>query len=376
MKVIILINSLGAGGAERSMVEFAKFLHLRDDVNLQIVCLKHKKIGLEKEVENFGISTVYFEGSNNLSSKIKFVSDIVKNENPDIIHSVLAESNLVLRLSRLFVRKGKVIQSLVNTPYSLERKKDSELSWQKFQLAKKVDEWTARLTSDIFYHAITKEVYLHYLPLFKLKDNYRIIYRGRKENFNKKSSSTNNDFQLINTGRQEFAKGQIDILYALNFIKEEYNITNIKLQILGREGQYTKKILNYIATNNLENQVKIHGFVNDVEKRLVNADAFIFPSYYEGLGGALLEAFAAKLPCICSNIPVLKEVVGSEQGALFSKPGDYKALAMNILKLYNDIKLREDLGNYSYKRFQEKFDLCTINLEMFQMYNDVLKTEV
>ncbi|WP_034888144.1 glycosyltransferase family 4 protein [Gillisia sp. Hel_I_29] len=376
MKIIILINSLGAGGAERSMVEFAKFLQLKDEVNLQIVCLKHKKIGLEDEVNNFGIHTVYYEGSNNLRSKIKFVSQIVKDENPDIIHSVLAESNLILRLSRFFVSKGKVIQSLVNTPYSLERKKDSELSWQKFQLAKKVDEWTARLTSDIFYHAITKEVYHHYLPLFKINDNYRIIYRGRKENTNVKSSSKNNDFHLLNTGRQEFAKGQIDILYAINFLKEEYDITNIKLQILGREGQYTKKILNYISTNNLSDQVKIHGFVNDVEKRLVDADAFIFPSYYEGLGGALLEAFSAKLPCVCSNIPVLKEVVGSDQGALFSQPGDYKALAMNILKLYNDEKLREKLGKYSYKRFQENFDLNTINAEMFQMYNDILKTEV
>jgi len=375
MKIIILINSLGAGGAERSMVEFAKFLHLRNDVNLNIVCLKHKKIGLEKEVENFGINTIYYEGNNNLKSKIKFISQIIKNENPDIIHSVLAESNLVLRLSRLFVSKGKVIQSLVNTPYSLERKKDSQLSWQKFQLAKKVDEWTARLTSNIFYHAITNEVYHHYLPLFKIKDNYRIIYRGRRENSNKKSSSLNNDFQLINTGRQEFAKGQIDILYALNFIKEEYDITNINLQILGREGQYTKKILDYISANDLSDQVKILGFVNDVEKRLVDADAFIFPSYYEGLGGALLEAFSAKLPCICSNIPVLREVVGSEHGALFSQPGDYKELAMNILRLYNDKALRDDLGNYSYTRFQEKFDLNTINSEMFQMYNDVLKTE-
>ncbi|MCF4102659.1 glycosyltransferase family 4 protein [Gillisia sp. M10.2A] len=376
MKIIILINSLGAGGAERSMVEFAKFLYLRNDVKLNIVCLKHKKIGLEEEVENFGINTIYYEGSSNLKSKINFVVDIIKKEKPDIIHSVLAESNLVLRLSRLLTHHGKVIQSLVNTPYSLERKKDSQLSWQKFQLAKKIDQWSARLTSNIFYHAITQEVYQHYLPLFKIRDNYRIIYRGRKENLNKKSSSISKDFLLINTGRQEFAKGQIDILFALNFIKQEYNITDINLQILGREGQYTKKIVDYIAANNLQDQVKIHGFVSDVEKRLANADAFIFPSYYEGLGGALLEAFSAKLPCICSNIPVLKEVVGSEKGALFSHPGDYKSLAMNILTLYNDKMLRKKLGDYSYKRFRDTFNLDTINLEMLQMYRDVYQSKV
>jgi len=372
MKILIFINSLGAGGAERSMVEFAKFLNNEKDVSVKFVCLKHKKIGLEEEVEASGLETIYFEGEGGFISKILFLNRIINKENPDIIHSVLAETNFVLRFSRLFLRKAKVVQSLVSTPYSLERKKDNKLSWKKFQLVKSLDKWTARITPDIFYHAITKEVYEHYKYLFNIKDNFKIIYRGRYENMHIGLISKKDIFVLINVGRQEFAKGQIDILKALLYLREEHNVKNIKLEILGRPGQSSVKLNNFILENKMSDQVKIEGFVSDVASRLVNSHVFIFPSYYEGLGGALIEAFSAKLPCICSDIPVLREVVGKEDGALFSPPGDYKELAENILKLYRNEELRNKLSTHSYSRFQEAFRMETINKEMLNMYKEIL----
>src|SRR5690606_34631616 len=107
----------------------------------------------------------------------------LNQKEPDIIHSVLVSSNILVRLSRNFSKKGIVVQSLVNTPYSLERKKDSKLSWQKFMLAKQFDIWTARLYPS-FYHPITRTVLEHYKPLYNISDNYQIIYRGRNENCN------------------------------------------------------------------------------------------------------------------------------------------------------------------------------------------------
>lgn len=375
MKVLILINSLGAGGAERSMVEFAKFLYQKENVSVQFACLERRKkeLGLEEEVEKYGIKTYYFRGKGSYRAKTKFFYKTIVEVDPDVIHSVLAQSNFILRFTKLFynLKNISTVQSLVNTPYSLERKKDSNLSWQKFQLAKQLDKWTARITPNIFYHAITKEVLKHYKPLFKIKDNYEIIYRGRYENKNLKKVDSSPKFTLINVGRQEFAKGQIDILKALKHIRDVYGENKIYLQILGRPGEYSDRLHTYIEENKLNDQVELHGFVNDVEKRLVEADVFVFPSYYEGLGGALLEGFAARLPCICSNIPVLKEVVGDDNGALFCEPGDYKKLAENILKLYKDKELREDLGEYSFRRFQENFRMETVNQQMLEMYQNL-----
>jgi glycosyltransferase involved in cell wall biosynthesis len=373
MKILIFIDSLGAGGAEKSMVEFAKFLHNREDTCVKFICIRHIDIGFEEEVKDFGIEIIFFNGKSSFRNKLSFLIDEIKKERPDIIHSILYEANLLLRVSRFFGQQGAVIQSLVNTPYSLERKKDNKLPWHKFQLAKQLEKWSARFTPKIYYHAITKTVLEHYRPMFKFKNNSRIIYRGRYQNVNHKDvKKKTSGLSLINTGRQEFAKGQIDILKALTILRSKYNIQDVHLEILGRTGKYSDNLLEYVEEHNLQDQVEIHGFVNNVEERLVKADVFVFPSYYEGLGGALLEAFAAKLPCVCSNIPVLKEVVGSEAGALFSIPGDYEQLALNIKLLYDNPDKREKLSNYSYARFQKHFKMESINEQMLNMYKDVI----
>jgi glycosyltransferase involved in cell wall biosynthesis len=369
MKIFFLIDSLGTGGAEKSMVEYAKFLIKTYDV--RFICLDERKVSHEKEVLGNNIPIIYVE-SKNFIGQCLFLIDYFKRENPDILHSVLVRSNIRLRISRIFFNKVVAIESLVNTPYSLERKKDSNLPWYKFLIAKQLDILTARLFPS-HYHVITNTVLNHYKPLFNINSNYSVIPRGRNENIYLKNSIASGDFLLINVGRQEFAKGQLDILKALNFLKNKFNISNLYLKILGYNGSQSKLLSDFVQNNNLDDQVEITGYVEDVEKQLSSANVFIFPSYYEGLGGALIEAFAAKLPCICSDIPVLQEVVGSKDGALFSPPGDYEALALNILKMYENENLRMNLAKYSYTRFQEAFKMNTIHHEMLNMYYDLIE---
>ncbi len=371
MKILIVIDSLGPGGAEKSMVELGKFLK-NTKHEVLFLCQDKRKINFEDQLKEVGIGVDYFENKK-FFGKVLELASYVNKCNPDIIHSVLVGSNLLLRMSRLITKKGKVIQSLVSTPYSLERKKDSKLPWQKFLLAKQIDKWTARVFP-AFYHSITQSVHEHYKTLYNIRENFKIIHRGRFENPNQKSLYHNEGFTLINVGRQQFAKGQINILKALKYIEKKYGVKQISLEILGINGQYSKELKEYVVENDLDDRVIISGYVDDVENRLIKASAFIFPSYYEGLGGALIEAFAAKLPCICSDLPVLREVVGSDQGALFCFPGDYECLGEQIFKLYSDIELQKNLSNYSYSRFQEKFRSEKINEEMLNMYHHLLNS--
>src|SRR5690606_28137096 len=120
------------------------------------------------------------------------------------------------------------------------------------------------------------------------------------------------------------------------YLEEQYNIKDIYLKILGFEGKSSKVLQEFVTKHQLQDRVEILGFVRNVEEELINSSAFVFPSYYEGLGGALIEAFAAKLPCVCSDLAVLREVVGDSEGALYCAPGDHKCLGEQILKLYSN----------------------------------------
>lgn len=66
-------------------------------------------------------------------------------------------------------------------------------------------------------------------------------------------------------------------------------------------GGNNKKYVKWVHKRGLDAQVNFLGSRNDIERLLQAADVFLFPSLYEGLPGAVMEAQAASLPCIISN---------------------------------------------------------------------------
>ena len=87
-------------------------------------------------------------------------------------------------------------------------------------------------------------------------------------------------------------------------------------------------------------------------------DIFVFPSLAEGFGLVLVEAMAASLPCLASDLPVLREVGG--EAVEFFRTGDPVDLSEKLYGLYKDYSRREALGEAGRKRVnrnytQEKF---------------------
>lgn len=79
-----------------------------------------------------------------------------------------------------------------------------------------------------------------------------------------------------------------------------------------------------------------------------NAEAFIFPSLYEGFGIPILEAFASECPAIISNIPVFNEI--AKDGAFYFNPNSFCSMQDSIEKvIYND-----ELSNSLRKKGSER----------------------
>ena len=95
-----------------------------------------------------------------------------------------------------------------------------------------------------------------------------------------------------------------------------------------------------------------HVKINDtILKNLYkNAQAFIFPSLYEGFGLPVLEAFSCGCPVILNNSSSLPEIGGD--GAIYFEPGDRESIICAVETVLFNEKFREDLIKKGYERLK------------------------
>ena len=92
----------------------------------------------------------------------------------------------------------------------------------------------------------------------------------------------------------------------------------------------------------------------EIDQLYRQADLFIFPSLAESFGHPLVEAMAAGLPIVASDIPICREICG--EGALYFDPLSPKDLSEKILALAGDPNLRHRLGKTGRTRAETYFD--------------------
>lgn len=120
---------------------------------------------------------------------------------------------------------------------------------------------------------------------------------------------------------------------------------DVKLVLAGnrKAHNFDQKIDRTIEKHNLNDKVVFPGWIDEEDKvaLLQSADCFVFPSVYEGFGIPVVEAMAAGIPVVCSEIPVLREI--AQGAAFFCDPKNSGDFTKNIRKVLTDENLRRNL---------------------------------
>ena len=119
-----------------------------------------------------------------------------------------------------------------------------------------------------------------------------------------------------------------------------------KLQLIfGGDGE-VEKAKEYIKQNKLDNIAFYQGWVSGKNKiELLNrADAYVLPSYNEGLPVSILESMSYHLPIISTNVGGIPEIVKDGVNGFIIEPGNKKGLKEAIDHLLFNRKLREKMG--------------------------------
>ena len=135
---------------------------------------------------------------------------------------------------------------------------------------------------------------------------------------------------------------------------------------------YQKEILDLIARHHLESHITLHPAVvaeSTLHRDLLAAlDAFVLPSRHEPFGIVILEAWAAGLPVIASNIGGLSQLVTHECDGLHVPDGDIPALSAALARLAGDPGLRRALASAGLTKVVEDYTWQAVGARLEEIY--------
>ncbi len=145
-------------------------------------------------------------------------------------------------------------------------------------------------------------------------------------------------------------KNLIGLIEAFRELKNEHPELPHKLVVVGKAGWKYEETLACIEAN--QDIVTYLGRVDDEDRWPIynGADLFIHPSFYEGFGMWILEAFECGVPVAVSNNSSLPEVGGD--AALYFDPANKEQIKQTILKVLQNPELTKEMTARGHKQLQ------------------------
>lgn len=379
-KVLYLFDALQRGGAETSTLEIASRLRNWEPIVVSL----YKGTELKKDFENKGIK-VYSLDKNSRYSIISLkneIQNIINEEQPDLIHSNLFMAD---QFARILGNKNNipVINSFVNDSYSSERK---ELLTFKQKVSLSAYQFIDRLLASRVarFMSLTHAIIANNSKALAIDPaKVKVIHRGRnfQELWNRVEDRKVRDLRakygsgpiILTVARLLIRKGYLESIKAFKQVSEKY--PDAVYLIAGR-GHDQKIIESLIKELSLEDKVILLGNRNDVPSLLKVADIFLFPSHYEGQGGALVEAMLMEKRIIATRIPVLQESVKDNFSARLFAYRDAEDMADKIIWALNNPDLMQGYAVNAKKEAEARFDIAKIAVEHEEFYDEVVSNYI
>ena len=146
----------------------------------------------------------------------------------------------------------------------------------------------------------------------------------------------------------------------------------VRLLIAGN-GPQRSELERLITDLALDDFVTLLGLRDDIPTLLSLAKIFVFPSYYEGHPGALIEAMFAAKPILASDIPVHKETITHQETGLLVPINDPGAIAQGIIWLLEHPAQAKQMGEQAREVALKRFHIDQIARQHEELYTRLLQ---
>ena len=374
INILHLVNQYSIGGAEVVLANLCR--HSSSNIN-NIICSFNAPD--ETFVKSQGALQTVVTLQKRVGNDFRIIPSIIsiiKQHNINIVHAqgwatyleglIAAKINLQRKCKFIFAFHGKTIED-IKFGIFLRR-----------ILAKKAASY---FTDKII--APSNNMADDYCKTFRIsKKRICTIYNGidlnhfakKVPNAKEKIGINANNYVVGFVGRLDPIKNLTGLFTTFNmFLKKLSHSSrkNITLLLVG-DGEEKNKLKKLSQQLGLENQIVFFGPSNNVPRCLSAMDVYIQPSLYEGNSITIIEAMAASLPVISTDVGGTSEIINNDVDGFLSQPDDYACMANKLFDLYNSPSLRQKIGTAGKMAVYSKFSVERMVEDYEQLYNNVL----
>lgn len=144
---------------------------------------------------------------------------------------------------------------------------------------------------------------------------------------------------------------------------------NFSIFIIG-DGAEREKLESKIAKYGLKNKIILLGQIQEAYKYMKAFDVFVLPSLKEGFPWVILEAMAAKVPIVATNVGALPEIIENNKNGILVEPKNPQQLAEAIQRLLENERIRQKLSLQAHQTVLFKFPVEKMIRETEELFED------
>jgi len=362
MRLLIIINSLGTGGAEKLVTETIP-IFIEKGIDVELLLLNGKKHPFFNELIKNEKCKIHSLGMGSVYNPLLIFKTIPFLKNCDIVHVHLFPALYWVAIAKMISFSKNIF---LFTEHNTTNKRRGKFYFSHLD----------RLIYDSYFKIITisEKVEKNLKDYLGIKFAKRILLIKNGVNLETIKQFEKTDRSLINgltidnkvliqVSRFHQQKDQHTLIKALKFLPDY-----VKLLLVG-DGELRQECEHLVNELGLQDRVLFLGIRMDVPGLLKIADIVVLSTKYEGLSLSSVEGLASGKPFIASDVPGLSEVVKGH-GLLFPQ-GDTKALANHILALLSDPKYYKRIASACLKR-SKKYDIHKMVEKHIDLYESVM----
>jgi len=299
---------------------------------------------------------------------IKRSIKIIKKINPDIVNSHGTENEDSLPLLKLHSYPKVVnIQGFYNSGIKLhdtpKRRKLLEIE----------NEILRTHNNFIIRSKPQKDIIVKYNKSANFYYNFHPINKIAYELYEKKIEK---DADLIYVAGICKNKGIEDLILSLAIVKK--TIPDIKLKVVGfGDSGYIHYIKELVLKTNVSENVQFLGFLEnkDALLEMKKSNVYVLPTYFDTSPMTIIESMALGVPVVSYNVDGIPYMVENNYSGLLVEKGNIKQLSDAIIKILQNVNLKEELIRNAKNYIQDNYDPEKIIQKQTNIYYSILENE-